>query len=236
MNENGKSTGFARGARAALVAALLVLQTGQAAAHPHAAIDLRSALVFDDRGRIAALRIDWTFDEFYTAFAVNTLRKGDEAAFRKSLDGLAQRNLTSLAEYDYFVDLRADGARQKFGTVKEYETGMIGNNLWLRFVAPLAKPIDPRATPTTFAVYDPTYYIEILYEQGARVAVEGAAGAGCGARIVAPDLNAEAKSFAGGFGPNENIDAGAGALFSGRPGTSLGELFAEIAVVECAPR
>ncbi len=216
----------------ALCLAAAALVPFPAAGHPHAAIDMRSAVVFGDDGRVVALRIEWTFDEIYSSFATATLHKGDAARFEKSLQGLARRNLDNLDEYNYFVDLRVNGARARLGRVDDYQTSMKDNRLWLRFVAPLAQPADPKTAPISYAVYDPTYYIEILYPRGDRIETVGPAG-NCRARIRPPEPNPEARAFAGSLGPNETVDAGIGAMFSGRTGTSLGELFAETALIEC---
>ena len=52
----------------------LVLAT-PVSAHPHTWIDLRTIAIFDAQGRISALRVLWTFDEFYTAFAIDGMDK-----------------------------------------------------------------------------------------------------------------------------------------------------------------
>ena len=39
-------------------------------AHPHVWIDLKTQFEFNGEGRITGLQIDWTFDEFYSAFVI----------------------------------------------------------------------------------------------------------------------------------------------------------------------
>jgi ABC-type uncharacterized transport system substrate-binding protein len=204
-----------------------------AAAHPHVWIDLRSQVVFDGAGRIAALRIDWLFDEFYSAYAMETVPRTKGPKQDAALAALARGNLESLAEYGYFVDLRVDGARVPTRPAKDGRNTWDGRRLTMSFTLPLGEPVDPRAGRVEFAVYDPSYYIEILYLKGDPVGLVNSAGTGCAARVVQPNLNAEATNLAGTLGRDETATATLGKLFSSDPGKSFGALFAETTIVEC---
>jgi len=232
-----KRLSFFRSRALILVSALIGLSpfTGVAIAnaHPHAAIELRSEVVFDASGKLSEIAIEWLFDDMYSAYATSTLDRGDSVRLQKSLDGLARRNLDNLAEYDYFIDLRVDGSRKGFSFVREYSTGLRAGRLWLRFSAALRSPEDPRAKAISYAVYDPTYYIEILYPSGERVPQKGTAPLGCRTQIRPPEGHSEAKAFANALGPNETPDSKIVETFSGKKGTSLGELFAETTVILC---
>src|SRR3546814_10111520 len=71
---------------------------------------------------MAALRQSWRFDEFYSLFAVEGLDKdGDGALAPGELRPLAELNVTSLKEYNYFTEITADGAALSFSTVSAYE-------------------------------------------------------------------------------------------------------------------
>lgn len=218
---------------AAVFAAVVVVCGGPAAAHPHVSIDLRSAVVFDAEGRVSALRIEWLFDEFYSAFAMETIPRDKGPRQDAALAELTRVNLANLAEYGYFVDLRRDGMRVATSAPKAGRSSWDGQRLKLAFTLPLDKPTDPRQARIEFSVYDPTYYIEILYLKGDPVGLVNAAGTGCAARIVSPDINAEARSLAGTLGRDETATAGLGQLFSADPQASFGALFAEKAVIEC---
>ena len=63
-------------------------------------------MVFDDKGRIAAIRHHWLFDEEFSAYALqglDTNRDGKYSA--EELKPLAKENVESLKDYDYFTFL-----------------------------------------------------------------------------------------------------------------------------------
>jgi len=135
---------------------------GDARAHPHVWIDARSTVVFDDQQRIAALRVSWRFDEFYSLFAIEGLdTDGDGKVSDAELRPLAELNVTSLKEYRYFTYVTADGADLPYGPVSEYASRFEDGILSLEFVIPLETPVDPRRAQVSFRSYDPTFYIAV---------------------------------------------------------------------------
>jgi len=194
---------------------------GNALAHPHAWIDLRTRVVMNDEGRVAALELDWLFDDFYTALIAEEFAKEGRPA-SEFLPEVASTNLANLAEYDYFTDVRLDGERLPLGEVAGAETGLRDKRLWLRFEVPLVEPVDLDSGRLTFAVYDPTYYIEILYLEGETVGFTGPDADACFGRIIPPNPSFEAIALASAL---DRTQSG---------GDGLGELFAETVVVECS--
>lgn len=196
------------------------LASGDAQAHPHAWIDLRSTVILDDQGRVRGLEEYWLFDDFYTAYIAEEFSKGDGSS-TDFLNEVASTNLTQLAEYGYFTDVRYDGERIEAGPVEHFETGLLDQRLWLRFELPLAEPLDPRGGKLTFAIYDPTYYIEMLQMEGEPIAFRPADNGRCIAEIIAPNPSFEAVSLASALDQTETA------------GDTLGALFAETVVVSC---
>jgi ABC-type uncharacterized transport system substrate-binding protein len=204
---------------AGLAAALV--GAGDALAHPHAWIDLRTRVIMNDQGRLAALELDWLFDDFYTAYIAEEFAEEGRPA-SEFLPEVASTNLANLAEYDYFTDVRLNGERLPLGEVSGAETGLREKRLWLRFEVPLVEPVDPDSGRLTFAVYDPTYYIEILYLEGEAINFTGPGAEACVGRIVPPNPSFEAIARASALDATES------------GGDGLGELFAETVVVECS--
>ena len=215
MRSSVRSLMLAAALAAALAAPLPVL------AHPHSWIDLESRLIFDDAGRLEAIELDWLFDEFYTAFiAEEFVAAGIEpAAF---LTDVAVDNLANLREFDYFTDLRQDGRKLALDEVRSYETGLRGERLWLSFVVPLAAPADPADGAFALAVYDPTYYIEVLYHEGISPVLDGIDSDACTVFVMPPSPTAEQVSLA------FMLDA------SQTGETGLGRHFAELATIDCS--
>jgi ABC-type uncharacterized transport system substrate-binding protein len=133
-----------------------------ALAHPHVWIDARSAVVFDSQQRVSALRLTWRFDEFYSLFAIEGLDSNSDGRLDPAeLQPLAELNVTSLKEYDYFTEILADGEPLAFDDARDYSSRYEEGILSLTFEIPLAMPIDPRAARVRFRSYDPTFYIAI---------------------------------------------------------------------------
>src|SRR5690606_3645342 len=91
-----KAGGLAAIAALALAASATFLPQN-AAAHPHVWIDAHSQVMFDDARRMAALRVVWRFDEFYSLFAIEGLdQDGNGTLTPAELQPLAELNVTSL--------------------------------------------------------------------------------------------------------------------------------------------
>ncbi|OEJ66919.1 DUF1007 family protein [Magnetovibrio blakemorei] len=194
-----------------------------AQAHPHAWIDLRSTVKQDEQGRVSALVMDWTFGLYYSAFILeDILKQGTPSPenLAKLLNETASENLKNLREYDYFTVVKADDEKQTLGDVAEFKTEIRDQRLWMRFEIPLPTPIDPKAHKITYAVFDPTYYIEILYaEKGPLVTFENTNT--CQAEIIAPTPPTEVIGLAASLDQTQN------------GGDTLGTYFAETVALTC---
>lgn len=212
------------GARTVFVAALgslalawIVLFAAPAAAHPHAWIDLKSTVLFNDEGEVAGLRVRWTFDEFYTLYAIEDFDKdGDGEPDDDQLWKLAVVNLESLAEYDYFTYVKVDGVQPAYDKVTEYDTFMEDGRLVLIFTVKLLVPADPRRHAVSYAVYDPTYYIEITHvgQSQEPISFEGPAPEGCSFELQYPDPDEEMTLFAASLDQTQSAGDGLGAVFA----------------------
>ena len=187
-----------------------------AAAHPHAWIDLRTSVVLDRQGRAVAVEQEWLFDPLYSTLIIEDLGTTEKALRVHGADMLDR-----LRAYDYFTEVRVDGEIQAPGTVREFVSELRSNRYWIRFVMPLATPVDPTAHKLAYSVFDPTYYIEILHREKDVIEFLGAKPGRCTARIEppkpAPEALMRARSLA--------VDT--------RPDNSLGALFAERVEVGC---
>ena len=102
-------------------------------------IDARAEVVFDDAGRMTALKVAWRFDEFYSLFAVEGLDKDEDGVVTpEELHPLAELNVTSLEPYRYFTEVFADGQALGFGKVSDYGARYDEGILTLVFTIPLA--------------------------------------------------------------------------------------------------
>ena len=204
----------------ALLAVLTICTPENARAHPHGWIDLRSTVILNESGKIAAIEQEWLFDEFYSVFATDGWDL-DSAAGKAALNELARGNIENLRDYDYFTEILADGEKQAIGDVEDYETGMRGGRLWLRLTVPLDAPVDPVQHAVSYSVFDPTYYIEVLHLQGDIVSFRDVGELSCTGEIVQPAPTMEAVTMAQALPPDAEVD------------DTLGRLFAERVEISC---
>src|SRR5690606_4918427 len=95
---------FRRLAALGLAAAAMLLGAGAALAHPHIFIDAKATLVFDDSGRLTAIRNSWTFDEAFSVWQIQGLDvDGDGITTSAEMQELADENLIGLAEYGFYT-------------------------------------------------------------------------------------------------------------------------------------
>ncbi len=200
-----------------LALAWALLAAAPAAAHPHAWIDLKTTAIFDEAGQVAGLRVHWVFDEFYTLYAIEDFdADGDGQPDDDKLWKLAVVNLESLAEYDYFTYLKVDGVQPAYAEVTDYETYMDGERLALIFTVELLVPADPRRHQVSYAVYDPTYYIEITHaaQREEPIRLEGPVPEGCSFKLKYPDPDEEILFFAASLDQTQSAGDGLGAHFA----------------------
>lgn len=190
-------------------------------AHPHAWIDLRSQVLLDEQGHVRALRLDWMFDDYYTV-AISEDVDSNEQQSDDFWTDLAGRNLSNLEEHGYFTVVKIDGEPVAVGKVEHYKAGLRDHRMWMRFDIPLKEAIDPRAHEVTFAVFDPSYYIEIVHLEDDIIAFDGVGADACAGDIIQPAPTFEQVSLASALDREETAEDG------------LGELFAETVVLRCS--
>ncbi len=174
---------------------------------------MSSSVTFDHQSRIRSIVVDWLFDDFYTAFVVEDINRVGEP-LDDALASLAKENLSNLKEYGYFVDVQVDDQRQKVEFTGHFETEIRDDRLWLRFEIALPEPVDPRRQTVSYAVYDPTYYIEILHLEGDVVTLRSEKPSGCFASIVPATPTGATIAMAAALDQNEKAPDTLGLLFA----------------------
>lgn len=107
-------------AGAALVAATVSLAPAPAGAHPHVWITTETTVLYEN-GTIVGLRHKWSFDDFYTAMALQGLDANNDGVYdRSELAELAKVNMDGLKEFDYFTVARLATEKLKFEAPKDY--------------------------------------------------------------------------------------------------------------------
>lgn len=175
--------------RIALLALMLAVAVGMprpASAHPHVWVTMRTELVYGPDGSLTGLRQAWTFDEAFTAFALQGLEKQKDGTYGDDvLKPLAQVNVDSLKEYDYFVTAKSATAKLAFNDPVDYYLTYADDALTLHFTLPLKKPLPAKGT-LSVDIYDPTYFISFTFAEKDPVKMVSAPAA-CVLKVDAPD-------------------------------------------------
>ena len=82
---------------------------------------MKSEIVYDAEGRITGIRHAWTFDDMFSTFATQGLESKEKGVFtREELAPLAEVNVTSMKEFDFFTHAKANGKKAEFDDPVDY--------------------------------------------------------------------------------------------------------------------
>jgi ABC-type uncharacterized transport system substrate-binding protein len=205
-----------------ILAAVVLLTAGPASAHPHAWIDVKVKVLFDEKGRIYGLEENWVFDPLYTAFALeDPKRPKDAAPDQATIDAISKENFKNIGEFDYLTLVESGGAKARFAGARDLKSGYTDNRLWMTFTLLLEDPLDPTVSPVDYLVFDPTYYIEMLHAEGGGAITLSGAGKDCKYALKAPNPDPNAVALAASLDKTQSA------------GNELGQLFAERVTIRC---
>lgn len=183
-------------------------------AHPHVWATVRSEIVFGADHKITGIRHAWTFDEFYTAMAVQGLDTDSDGVYSKAeLQPLAKVNVESLQEFGYFTFVRYVGDDDhllKFKPPVDYWVEYDNTVLTLHFTLPLETPVDPRPKDIIVDVYDPSFFVAFGFAEKEPIKIAGEPAKGCAVAVDKPDpesaeaAKALSEAFFSQLGPNSN--------------------------------
>jgi len=196
----------------------LLIAAGAASAHPHVWVTMKSAVVYGPDGSITGVRHAWTFDDMYSAFAVQGLESKKKGEFTpEELKPLAQVNVESLKEYDFFTYAKANGKNVAFAEPVDYslEFNPKDTVLTLHFVLPLKAPLKAKALD--LEVFDPSYFVDFSLVEKDPVSLEKAP-AGCQIGLAKPqEMTKEMAQKLAEIPPDGKIpDNSYGAAFSNK--------------------
>ena len=208
---------------------LLPITCLPAFAHPHVWLDVKADYVIEAGHKFNAITITWTFDEFYSAFAVGDFKKQTDGGYaQKDLDSLLKVNLENLKdpEWHYFTEVKQNGKMIKFkqaiAGISSYDEKL--GRLTSSFTLPFATALVPSdKAPVQIRIFDPTFYIDLEYVKQSPIQLMGSGHDGCSVKLKTP--NAEnvwthlpKSAFTGGDGSS---------------GQGFGSYFATTATLTC---
>jgi ABC-type uncharacterized transport system substrate-binding protein len=134
---------------------------------------MRSQIVYAADGSLSEIRHSWTFDELFSTFATRGIPSRTPGVFtREELAPLAEVNVASLQEYDYFTFAKANGKRLELNHPTNYWLDFSDGILTLHFSLTLKKPA--KVQSLSVEVYDPQAYVDFAFDEDQPVTLPGA--------------------------------------------------------------
>jgi ABC-type uncharacterized transport system substrate-binding protein len=202
-----------------IVGAMLVASS--AAAHPHVWVTVHSEVIYDPSGALKGVRHAWKFDDMFSAYAIQGISHAKKGEFtREELSSLAEVNITSLKDFDYFTYARVNGKAVPFVDPVDYWMEFKNSHLTLHFLLPLKTPV--MAKRLQVEIYDPTIFVDFEPAKDQPISLVDAP-AGCQLQVDVPHTPTASEQF-----QLNGLDANPLA-----PSSSFGEMFANKFVVSC---
>jgi ABC-type uncharacterized transport system substrate-binding protein len=144
----------------------LLATIGVARAHPDVWITMKGEVIYAPDGSVTGIRYAWSFDDTFSTYTLQGIehRKSGEYT-REELAPLAESNLSSIKEHNYFNYARIDGEPQRdaFNDPIDYWLEYTDSVLTLHFTLPLQAPV--RARNLEVGIYDPEYFIDFGFDE-----------------------------------------------------------------------
>jgi ABC-type uncharacterized transport system substrate-binding protein len=151
----------------------LPLAVTAARAHPHVYVTMKSEIVYDAEGRMTGIRHHWTFDDMFSSYATQGLESKEKGKFsREELQPLAEVNVTSLKEFDFFTQGKMNGQKAEFEQPVDYFLEQSNDLLTLHFTLPLKKPEATKVID--LEIYDPLYFVAFEFADKEPITLNGA--------------------------------------------------------------
>ena len=170
-----------------ILAVIAGLAAGAAAqAHPHVWVTFKSELIYAPDGTVTGIKHAWAFDDMFSTFATQGIESKVKGEFtRAELDPLAEVNVTSLKEFDYFTFVTADGKKAELTDPEKgkYWLDYKDSVLTLNFVLPFKQPV--KAKELAVDIYDPSIFVDFALAKDTPVKLAGAP-EGCKLTVTPP--------------------------------------------------
>ena len=200
---------------AGFLALAVVLIPKTASTHPHEFVIMRVTANFHIDGRLSGLTYHWTFDEFFTAYAVEGQDQNKNGkAEPNELQALLVEILGNIREIDYFTVSDPAASLPKFATPKPISAEMVDRKLDLKFNLPFTAPLDMSGKKLRFAIYDDQFYIAMNLDPDRKAVILPSEVTNCKTDIDLPDPDEDVVAFASSLGKSESSGGGLGASFA----------------------
>ena len=212
--------------RAAILASALAMVLGSSApgrVHPHVFAEARLDVMLNPDKTVKSLRHLCRFDDLFSStvlmeFDKNADLKLDDA----ELQDVSNTVYSSLAEYDYFQLVTADGKDVSMKPPPQLIANYEADQLIILFESEPKEPLKLEGK-VDFGIYDPTFYTAIDFVEDENMAVNDLP-ATCKRSVIRPDPD---EAIA------QNQSNLTDAFFNDPSGTDLSKIFATRLELDC---
>lgn len=207
-------------ALAATTFLLTLSSVTSALGHPHMWVDLESRVVLNNDAGTVAIQQVWLFDDFFSTSVIEDASLdpgGTNAGIQKEIERITE----ALKPYNYFTKIEMEGKNLSSTLIGDVTWEVIKNRIEMRFtVAPNESSVSD-VQGWSYAIFDPTYYIEMLHVEDASILIDGDVAQKCSSWIEQPNPSADAVALSQSTTLDNNAD------------DTVGRLFAETVHVSC---
>lgn len=192
----------------------LLLWSAACGAHPHSWIDMVSELNINRQGQLTTLHLTWLFDEFYSASILDDAKANGHTP-EQELKIFAKQTIDNLATENYLTRMSWHGKKIRFSQpVTDYQASMVQGQIRFEYRLPLPTPLPLNEQGVELAIYDSTYYVEMLHKQVEAIQLTGEGASLCQRQLIPPNPSAQQQAYAMSLDKTEQADEGLGTAFA----------------------
>jgi len=159
----------------ALAVSLWLVPSQPTMAHPHIFIEAQIHISVDDENKVTSLQQIWHFDPLFSATVLLDFDlDGNRMLDAAEIEILNKTIRESLAEFDFFQSITANGRVVSLAEPDILETSMRDHDLYLKLEN---RPLAPLALESggqyQFTLYDPTFYVAVNFSHDMDMKVTG---------------------------------------------------------------
>ncbi len=140
-------------------------------AHPHMFIDTEMEVRLNG-SVLSGVQITWHFDPMFTAAITGDFDSNGNGLFSTSETSEVFNNaFSNLETFDYFTFVSVDGQTYSPSRIENFSVYMEDGALVYQFYCPFNIHVEEGVF--RIAIYDSTYYCDILYKEGSPITISG---------------------------------------------------------------
>lgn len=191
---------------------LLLLFSFLVSAHPHSFIQTKTEIQ-GDNNQITGFKMTWTFDAMTTAYMYDGVDLSTQAQ-KASLQELANSIIENMKNEHYFTYFYNKDMPIKYKVVKSAQMIDKDGQAILTFGMTLSKPQPLTKDSLRLLIYDPSYYVDMYWENKTDLTLSKDLASRCSYRIIEPNPTTEQMNYAMSLSMDADPDNALGQLFT----------------------